>query len=171
MHSARGRSSTDHRDRMRRLSAFILVLFLGACSSSTTNEHLWPSVSVADATGSIVQTSNFIPEDVLVVSLWSTWCVPCRRELPELQQYALEHPAISIVAVNLGDKPESVAQFAKEIGLNMPILIDSEGRISSSLGVTSVPATLIIDSNGVVIATHVGEISSKDLATLVETSN
>ena len=156
---------------MRRLSAFLLVLFLGACSSSTTNERLWPSVSVADATGSIVQTANFIPEDVLVVSLWSTWCVPCRRELPELQQYALEHPAISIVAVNLGDKPESIAQFAKEIGLNMPILIDSEGRISSSLGVTSVPATLIIDSNGVVIATHVGEISSKDLATLVETSN
>jgi thiol-disulfide isomerase/thioredoxin len=156
---------------MRRLSVLILVVFLGACSSSTTNERLWPSVSVADATGSIVQTANFIPEDVLVVSLWSTWCVPCQRELPQLQQYALEHPEVSIVAVNLGDKPESVAQFAKEIGLNMPILIDSEGRISSSLGVTSVPATLIIDSKGVVIATHVGEISAKDLALLVETSN
>jgi thiol-disulfide isomerase/thioredoxin len=156
---------------MRRLSALILVVFLGACSSSTTSERRWPNVSVADATGSIVQTANFIPEDVLVVSLWSTWCVPCRRELPQLQQYALEHPEVSIVAVNLGDKPESVAQFAKEIGLNMPILIDSEGRISSSLGVTSVPATLIIDSKGVVIATHVGEISSTDLATLVETSN
>jgi thiol-disulfide isomerase/thioredoxin len=152
---------------MRRLSALILVVFLGACSSSTTNERLWPSVSVADATGSIVQTANFIPEDVLVVSLWSTWCVPCRRELPQLQQYALEHPEVSIIA----DKPESVAQFAKDIALNMPILIDSEGRISSSLGVTSVPATLIIDSKGVVIATHVGEISAKDLALLVETSN
>jgi thiol-disulfide isomerase/thioredoxin len=156
---------------MRRLSALILVVFLGACSSSTTNERLWPSVSVADATGSIVQTANFIPEDVLVVSLWSTWCVPCRRELPQLQQYALEHPELSIIAINLGDKPESVTQFANEIGLNMPILIDSEGRISSSLGVTSVPATLIIDSKGVVIATHVGEISTKDLALLVETSN
>jgi thiol-disulfide isomerase/thioredoxin len=156
---------------MRRLSALILVVFLGACSSSTTNERLWPSVSVADATGSIVQTANFIPEDVLVVSLWSTWCVPCRRELPQLQQYALEHPEVSIIAVNLGDKPESVAQFAKDIALNMPILSDSEGRISSSLGVTSVPATLIIDSKGVVIATHVGEISAKDLALLVETSN
>lgn len=156
---------------MRRLSALILVVFLGACSSSTTNERLWPSVSVADATGSIVQTAKFIPEDVLVVSLWSTWCVPCRRELPQLQQYALEHPEVSIIAVNLGDKPESVTQFANEIGLNMPILIDSEGRISSSLGVTSVPATLVIDSNGVVIATHLGEISSRDLATLVETSN
>lgn len=156
---------------MRRLSALILVVFLGACSSSTTNERLWPSVSVADATGSIVQTAKFIPEDVLVVSLWSTWCVPCRRELPQLQQYALEHPEVSIIAVNLGDKPESVTQFANEIGLNMPILIDSEGRISSSLGVTSVPATLIIDSKGVVIATHVGEISTKDLALLVETSN
>jgi thiol-disulfide isomerase/thioredoxin len=156
---------------MRRLSALILAVFLGACSSSTTNERLWPSVSVADATGSIVQTANFIPEDVLVVSLWSTWCVPCRRELPQLQQYALEHPEVSIIAVNLGDKPESVAQFAKDIALNMPILIDSEGRISSSLGVTSVPATLIIDSKGVVIATHVGEISAKDLALLVETSN
>lgn len=171
MHSACGRSSANHRDRMRRLSALILVVFLGACSSSTTNERLWPSVSVADATGSIVQTANFIPEDVLVVSLWSTWCVPCRRELPQLQQYALEHPELSIIAINLGDKPESVTQFANEIGLNMPILIDSEGRISSSLGVTSVPATLIIDSKGVVIATHVGEISTKDLALLVETSN
>jgi cytochrome c biogenesis protein CcmG/thiol:disulfide interchange protein DsbE len=156
---------------MRRLSAFLLVVFLGACSSSTTNERQWPSVSVADATGSIVLTASFIPEDVLVVSLWSTWCVPCRRELPQLQQYALEHPEVSVVAINLGDKPESVSQFAKEIGLNMPILIDSEGRISSSLGVTSVPATLIIDSKGVVIATHLGEISSTDLATLVETSN
>lgn len=156
---------------MRRLSAFLLVVFLGACSSSTTSERQWPSVSVADATGSIVLTASFIPEDVLVVSLWSTWCVPCRRELPQLQQYALEHPEVSVVAINLGDKPESVTQFAKEIGLNMPILIDSEGRISSSLGVTSVPATLIIDSKGVVIATHLGEISSTDLATLVETSN
>lgn len=156
---------------MRRLPTLLSAVLLVACSSSTSHEHQWPSVLVADATGSMVQTSDFIPEDVLVVSLWSTWCVPCRRELPQLQQYAHEHPEVSIVAVNLGDKPASVSQFANEVGLNMPILIDSEGRISSSLGVTSVPATLIISSTGNVIATHVGEISPTDLATLVEMSN
>ena len=158
---------------MKRLMYFALVaLTLTSCThQSSDTEARWPSVIVVDSSGTELNTSDLLNGNRLVVSLWSTWCVPCRRELPQLQQFAVEHQDVSVVAVNLGDKLDSVAAYADEIGLTMPVVIDSEGRISSALGVTSVPSTIVIDSHGKVIATHVGEITANELAVLVETSS
>ncbi|CAB4789813.1 MAG: redoxin domain-containing protein [Actinobacteria bacterium] len=158
---------------MKRLIYCALVaLTLTSCThQSSDTEARWPSVIVADSSGTEINSGDLLNGNRLVVSLWSTWCVPCRRELPQLQQFAVEHQDVSVVAVNLGDKLDSVAAYADEIGLTMPVVIDSEGRISSALGVTSVPSTIVIDSHGKVIATHVGEITADELAVLVETSS
>jgi thiol-disulfide isomerase/thioredoxin len=154
---------------MKRLFVFALALLtLASCArQSSESEARWPSVSVIDSSGTEISTDDLLTGNTLVVSLWSTWCVPCRRELPQLQEFAAKHQNVSVVAVNLGDKLDSVAAYAQEIGLTMPVVIDTEGRISSALGVTSVPSTLVIDSSGKVIATHVGEITADELAVLV----
>ena len=150
----------------------LVVLTLTSCThQSSATEARWPSVVVANSSGTEISTDDLLTGNTLVVSLWSTWCVPCRRELPQLQEFAAKHQNVSVVAVNLGDKLDSVAAYAQEIGLTMPIVIDSEGRISSALGVTSVPSTIVIDSHGKVIAAHVGEITADELAVLVEMSN
>lgn len=148
----------------------LVALTLTSCThQSSDTEARWPSVIVADSSGTEINSGDLLNGNRLVVSLWSTWCVPCRRELPQLQQFAVEHQDVSVVAVNLGDKLDSVAAYADEIGLTMPVIIDSEGRISAALGVTSVPSTIVINSHGKVIATHVGEITADELAVLVGT--
>ena len=158
---------------MKRLfvCALVLLTMTSCARQSVESEARWPSVSVVDSSGTEINSGDLLTGNTLVVGLWSTWCVPCRRELPQLQEFAAKHQNVSVVAVNLGDKLDSVAAYAKEIGLTMPVVIDTEGRISSALGVTSVPSTLMINSHGKVIATHVGEITAEELAVLVETSN
>ncbi|MEY2778993.1 MAG: hypothetical protein RL623_173 [Actinomycetota bacterium] len=103
--------------------------------------------------------------------MWSTTCVPCRAELPQLQKFASSHNEYDAIAINLGDTPKSVAQFVDEIGLTLPTAIDFEGRVASALGVASVPATLILSPSGEVTGTHLGEISAEELAILAETSS
>jgi thiol-disulfide isomerase/thioredoxin len=156
---------------MKRLfvCALVLLTMTSCARQSVESEARWPSVSVVDSSGTEINSGDLLTGNTLVVGLWSTWCVPCRRELPQLQEFAAKHQNVSVVAVNLGDKLDSVAAYAKEIGLTMPVVIDTEGRISSALGVTSVPSTLVIDSSGKVIATHVGEITADELAVLVGT--
>jgi thiol-disulfide isomerase/thioredoxin len=156
---------------MKRLfvCALVLLTMTSCARQSVESEARWPSVSVVDSSGTEINSGDLLTGNTLVVGLWSTWCVPCRRELPQLQEFAAKHQNVSVMAVNLGDKLDSVAAYAKEIGLTMPVVIDTEGRISSALGVTSVPSTLVIDSSGKVIATHVGEITADELAVLVGT--
>lgn len=130
----------------------------------------WPTVAVQDIDGNQVNSTQFFHKRTTIVTLWSTTCVPCRVELPQLQKFASSHSEYDAIAINLGDTPKSVAQYVNEIGLTLPTAIDYEGRVASALGVASVPATLILSPSGVVTNTHLGEISAEELAILAEKS-
>ena len=152
------------------LRSFIAVILFTSCSSNSANEREWPSVAVQNIDGNTIDSSTVLNGNKTVISLWSTTCVPCRVELPQLQEFAASHAEVDVVAVNLGDEPESVQNYAAEIGLTMPVIIDFEGRVSTALGITSVPSTLVLSSTGKVLRTHLGEIIADELASLVETS-
>jgi thiol-disulfide isomerase/thioredoxin len=128
-------------------------------------------VAIQNIDGVTIDSSTVFRGNTTVISLWSTTCVPCRVELPQLQEFAAAHAEIDVIAVNLGDVPDSVQKYAAEIGLTMPVIIDFEGRVSTALGITSVPSTLVLSPAGKVIGAHLGEITAGELALLVDTSN
>ena len=153
------------------LRSALMLILLTSCSSNSTSERQWPSVTVQSIDGVNIDSSVVFNNNTTVIALWSTTCIPCRVELPQLQEFAATHPEIDVIAVNLGDVPNSVEQYVQELGLTMPVIIDFEGRVSTALGITSLPSTLVLSPAGKVVTTHLGEITADELASLVETSS
>ena len=153
------------------LRSVLTLILLTSCSSNSTSERQWPSVTVQSIDGVNINSSVVFNNNTTVIALWSTTCIPCRVELPQLQEFAATHPEIDVIAVNLGDVPNSVQQYVQELGLTMPVIIDFEGRVSTALSITSLPSTLVLSPAGKVVTSHLGEITADELASLVETSS
>lgn len=95
-----------------------------------------------------------------IVNLWASWCPPCRREMPLLQETAAANPDIPLLLVNQGEAPSTVSSYLQRQGIDpRRVLIDSDGRFASRLGASALPTTLFVNSEGAIVQMHSGEIS------------
>jgi peroxiredoxin len=89
---------------------------------------------------------------VVLVNFWATWCPPCREEIPDLVALqerfgATQH--LTVLGIDRSEDAGLVAAFVKQHGINYPVVIDPDGRVTEgSFGVRSLPTTLIIDREG-----------------------
>jgi thiol-disulfide isomerase/thioredoxin len=134
--------------------------------ATTTGEALWsrPLPDLAGAPQTLAQWRG----RVLVVNFWATWCAPCREEIPvfvELQRRYGER-GLQFVGIAI-DQPDKVAPFAAEFGINYPVLVGGldAAEWSRDLGnrVGALPFTLVIDRDGDVRMTHLGELKEAAL--------
>lgn len=96
----------------------------------------------------------------MIVNLWATWCPPCRREMPLLQETAAANPDIPMLLVNQGELPSTVSSYLRRQGIDpRRVLIDPDGGFASRLGASALPTTLFVNSQGEVVQIHSGEIS------------
>jgi len=87
---------------------------------------------------------------VKMVNFWASWCGPCRAEHPNLMKLAED--GLRIYGVNYKDRPEDAARFLAGLGDPFTaILSDTKGRNGIEWGVTGVPESMLIDSNGVIL--------------------
>ena len=97
---------------------------------------------------------------VIVLNVWATWCVPCREEMPTLDQLQakLGSPDFEVVALSIDRAgPEVVSEFFAEIGIeNIALHIDPSGKALFALGIVGLPATLLINREGEEIGRLIG---------------
>jgi cytochrome c biogenesis protein CcmG/thiol:disulfide interchange protein DsbE len=107
---------------------------------------------------------------VVVLNFWASWCDPCRREAPELQQVWEQYRdrGIAFVGVTFHDAKGASQRFVERYGLTYPNGVDERGRISQTYGVVAVPETFIIDRDGAIASVHVGEIDAETLVKEIE---
>jgi thiol-disulfide isomerase/thioredoxin len=141
----------------------------GTAMSGTLVAEL-PTFRLADREGELRSLQDW-PGRALIVNFWATWCAPCRREIPLLQQLQRDHDAEGFqvigVAVDFRDK---VLAYADEMQIDYPLLIGEQDGLdaAASFGVDAVgfPFTVFSDREGRVVTAHLGELHA-DQATLI----
>lgn len=97
----------------------------------------------------------------VVINFWTTWCVECRTEMPELERlhrtYAGE---LAVLGVNMRESERIVRRFLEEVPATYPILLDRDKRVSRAYRVSGVPETWIVSPEGVALRHFVGPVSA-----------
>jgi cytochrome c biogenesis protein CcmG/thiol:disulfide interchange protein DsbE len=101
----------------------------------------------------------------VVLNFWATWCQPCQRELPALQQ-AAEHYGdhVVFVGVDQGETADAVQTYVNKLGLTFTIPMDAKGDVGYQYNVKGLPTTYFIDAAGVIRSFWMGEMNSVTLA-------
>jgi len=104
-----------------------------------------------DGDGQSLMLADFRAKTVLL-NIWATWCVPCRKEMPTLDalQGQLGGAEFQVVALSIDRAgAEVVRKFYAEIGIgNLALFIDTSMRAALALGTVGLPTTLLIDAEG-----------------------
>ena len=97
---------------------------------------------------------------VTLVNIWATWCIPCRAEMPAIEQLwrQLGPKGLRIVSISIDESdPSEVRSFAKEYGLTFDILHDKSTRIQQVYQTTGVPESFLLDKQGLIVKKVIGE--------------
>jgi thiol-disulfide isomerase/thioredoxin len=107
-----------------------------------------------------------------VLILWATWCAPAVKQMPAVTKFVEKYQAkgVRFVAVNVEEDAHTVHQFVEKFQPKSEIAIDADGHVVDALGVTHLPAVLVVGEDGVVKAVHedVTAESLKELAADLE---
>lgn len=137
-----------------------------------------PDFTLTDLRGEPVSFSS-LEGRVVVLNFWATWCPPCRREMPLLDDIQREYGSrgLTIVGVDLAEPSEAVRAYVEDAGVQYPIWIDDSSQdapdrtreLYTKIGGVGLPTTVFIGRDGVIRGSQVGELSRGVLQNRVET--
>ena len=174
--------------------AFVIVLILSGCSNTDTKTYSQSSGTTAtsSATGQTAANGQLLKDapdftlsnmdgepftlsehegEVVVLNVWATWCPPCRKEIPDFIEIQKEMRDDGVLFVGVSQDKEGwevVKPFAKEYGINYPLVVD-DGTISQKYGpFRGIPTTFIINKKGKVEYVAPGMVNREALQPALE---
>jgi len=157
----------------------IAVLLILACLTPVTVaavEDLGaaPAFTLETTSGEKVTLHEILKKGPVVLDFWATWCGPCRKALPRLQDLYEAHKdaGLTVIAIST-DEPRNrpkINATVRSLGLTFPVLVDGDKEVARLYRIDSVPMTFVISQAGRVTAYHRGyrEGDEKRLAEEIE---
>jgi thiol-disulfide isomerase/thioredoxin len=113
--------------------------------------------TLTDLNGQSVSLDQLLKEKkAVLINFWATWCPPCREEIPDLikLQEKYKDSAFTILGVDVGESQKKVSGFAEKEGINYPIVLDSDMKVSESFSVYGIPTSYLVSSGGKILGEY-----------------
>lgn len=95
-----------------------------------------------------------------VINLWASWCPPCHREMPVLQQAQYQYPEINFIMLNQGEDQVTVHDYLRRYDLKFKhVLLDPDGEMPQQINMFGLPSTLFFNAQGLLVEHHMGELT------------
>jgi thiol-disulfide isomerase/thioredoxin len=131
-----------------------------------------PGFSLADTDGTVRSIDEWSGQ-ALIVNFWATWCAPCRKEMPLLEQVHAERAGRGLTVIGIAiDRVEPVRSFVAETGVTYPILVGEQDAqlVAESFApdFMALPLTVLVAPGGDILDVHVGELHPPQLAAFLD---
>ncbi len=123
-----------------------------------------PDFTVTTYEGETIRLSE-LRGTVVFLNFWTSWCPPCKEEMPAIQQLHDLSPETAVLAVNLTDQDNltDVEDFLDKVQINLDIALDKDGAISKLYQIDALPTSFFIDKRGIIRKVIYGGPISKAL--------
>ena len=148
-----------------------LALILSSCQSGPVTVGQVPGeVHLVDMAGRPVPFPSSFRGKVLVIHFWASSCSLCLSEMEIIESLHHHYSESSVVlcSVNVGDSRGSTERYLEKITLSYPIFLDEQSVTRRSYGIYGVPATYILDREGVIAFTAFGPVRKAELQKVVD---
>ena len=140
--------------RLTRLYLFLILSgWIGAYAGI-------PDFTLPDLNNQRQSYSGLKGEKLTVLDFWATWCKPCQRSIPALTELYDKYKSLGVEFIGSNiDSPRNLSKVrptSRSLGINYPVLLDSNNELMGQLHVTVVPTLLILDSGDEIVHRHQG---------------
>lgn len=147
----------------------------GAGDGSDATEMAAPDFTVYDTDGTARRFSDYVAlGKPIVLNFWASWCPPCRGEMPHFDEaYQTYSDRVTFLFVDMTDgqreTKEDATAFIEKEGYSFPILLDSDSDAASVYGIASIPTTVFIDADGMILGGIEGAMDADTLEQAMQT--
>jgi thiol-disulfide isomerase/thioredoxin len=139
-------------------SVLLLVLFTSSVLAVSAQQL--PEFSIKDIENNFRTFEELKGEQLTLFDFWTTWCKPCRKAIPQLNEIYSEYrdKGVEVVGVNC-DGPRSsakVAPMARSLNIQYPVLMDINSDLMNDLNLANFPALIAVNPKGKVVFVHEG---------------
>lgn len=106
----------------------------------------------------------------LLLEFWATWCPPCRRSIPHLNEIHAKYKDRGLMVVGVTDEPNAVIRkFQKDTPMDYAVATDTGGRLSQKMGIDGIPHAFLVNKEGKIVWDgHPMQLREEDIETILE---